>query len=239
VSPNTSEAQLNAKSGKRGPHIARWLIGEKISAGISTLRTVFPNSDIQKGVIDRLEKRGAEIRNFRKSITISQLLGIEGDCAAAYYRTWLGIPLKWTGLKHRPIPENWVEISPRTMTWRRRARVAHHPVNAMLNYGYGILAHHLKAQVIAAGLDPTIGIIHGNSGNPIPLVYDLMEPLRPVIDRQVLEFARSITFTPGDFTITKWGGCRLNPQLARAVATKVAQINPESGAKSLLANLGA
>ena len=37
------------------------------------------------------------------------------------------------------------------------------PVNAMLNYGYGILAHRLRAQVIAAGLDPTIGIIRQRS----------------------------------------------------------------------------
>ena len=73
----------------------------------------------------------------------------------------------------------------------------------MLNYGYGILAHQLKARVIAAGLDPTIGIIHGNSQNPIPLIYDLMEPMRPLIDRKVLQFALSNTFTPGDFTISK------------------------------------
>ena len=36
------------------------------------------------------------------------------------------------------------------------------PVNAMLNYGYGILAHRLRAQVIAAGWTP-IGIIHQRS----------------------------------------------------------------------------
>jgi CRISPR-associated endonuclease Cas1 len=196
-----------------------------------------PHSDIQKGAIERLEKRGAEIRNSRKSITISQLLGIEGDCAAAYYRTWHGIPLKWSGLKHRPIPENWLEISPRTMTWRRKARAARHPVNAMLNYGYGILAHQIKSQIIAAGLDPTIGIIHGNSQNPIPLVYDVMEPIRPVVDQKILEFAMANTFAPGDFTITKWGGCRLNPHLAKTVAKQVTALNNEDIVDCLLRGL--
>jgi CRISP-associated protein Cas1 len=95
----------------------------------------------------------------------------------------------------------------------------------MLNYGYGILAHQLKGQVIAAGFDPTIGIIHGNSQNPIPLVYDLMEPLRPEIDRHILQFAFSNTFTPGDFTISKWGGCRFNPQLIKVVAGRISTTN--------------
>lgn len=100
----------------------------------------------------------------------------------------------------------------------------------MLNYGYGILAHQIRAQVIAAGLDPTIGIIHGNSQNPIPLVYDLM-PLRPVIDRQVLQFSLSNTFTPGDFTITKWGGRRLSPQLAKVVAGRLVSMSADSVVK--------
>jgi CRISPR-associated protein Cas1 len=98
----------------------------------------------------------------------------------------------------------------------------------MLNYGYGIVASQLRAQVIAAGLDPTIGIIHGNSGNRIPLIYDLMEPLRPTVDLAVLQFALSHTFTPGDFAITKWGGCRLNPQMAKVVATRIGEIKTDN-----------
>jgi hypothetical protein len=46
---------------------------------------------------------------------------------------------------------------------------------------------------------PLLAITHGRHTNPIPLVYDLMEPLRPVIDRKVLEFALSHTFTPRGF----------------------------------------
>ncbi len=51
-----------------------------------------------------------------------------------------------------------------------------------------------------------------------------MEPLRPVIDRKVLEFALLHTFTPGDFTINSSGGGRLNPQLAKALANEFATI---------------
>jgi len=152
----------------------------------------------------------------------------------AYFSAWHGLSIKWSGFMRRPIPDNWHTIIPRTMAWRKRARSARHPVNAMLNYGYGILANQIRGQLISAGFDPTIGIIHGNSQNPIPLVYDLMEPLRPIIDRHVLQFALSTTFTPGDFTITKWGGCRLNPQLAKVVTQRIAKIGVGAPVRKLL-----
>jgi CRISPR-associated protein Cas1 len=103
----------------------------------------------------------------------------------------------------------------------------------MLNYGYGILINNVRTQIIAAGLDPTIGIIHGNK-NPLPLVYDLMEPLRPVVDQAVIEFALSHTFTPGDFTINSQGGCRLNPRMAKVVANKVATLNADRAVSGFL-----
>jgi CRISPR/Cas system-associated endonuclease Cas1 len=51
-----------------------------------------------------------------------------------------------------------------------------------------MLISQVHAEIVCAGYDPAIGISHGRHTNPIPLVYDLMEPLRPVIDRKVLEF---------------------------------------------------
>jgi len=88
-----------------------------------------------------------------------------------------------------------------------------------------MLISQVHAEIVGAGYDPAIGITHGRHTNPIPLVYDLMEPLRPVVDQKILEFALGHTFTPGDFTINSQGGCRLNPQLAKTVAGQVAAIS--------------
>ena len=46
-------------------------------------------------------------------------------------------------------------------------------------------------------------------------MYDLMEPLRPLLDRSVLKFVRSHTFTPSDFVLRIDGTCRLHSGLAR------------------------
>lgn len=51
-----------------------------------------------------------------------------------------------------------------------------------------------------------------------------VKPLRPVVDRKILQFALAHTFTPGDFTITRLGGCRLNPQMARIVAREIGRV---------------
>ena len=235
--PNLIAAQRAIKGTKKEVEIVRNLISEKIINSIQTLEKSVPTSDRRDFALHRLGQKLRKIRKTRYCPTISKMLGIEGACALAYFSAWNGLAINWSGFKRKPVPANWHSIVPRTMAWRRRARSARHPVNAMLNYGYGILAHQLKIQVISAGFDPTIGIIHGNSENPIPLVYDLMEPLRPVVDRTVLEFALSNTFTPGDFTITKWGGCRLNPQLTKAVASKIAETRFTAAARELLITL--
>lgn len=39
--------------------------------------------------------------------------------------------------------------------------------------------------VMAAGLHPSLGLMHSNRGNALVLVDDLMEPFRPIVDREV------------------------------------------------------
>lgn len=54
--------------------------------------------------------------------------------------------------------------------------------NALLNYGYTVLRSIVARRVMGCGLTPGIGIHHGNAGNPMRLVDDLMEPFRPIVD---------------------------------------------------------
>lgn len=63
------------------------------------------------------------------------------------------------------------------------------------------------------GFDPTIGYLHASRPGRMALVYDLIEPLRPKVDRVVLDFVREQTFTPQDFLFTERGVCRLHPAL--------------------------
>jgi len=60
-------------------------------------------------------------------------------------------------------------------------------VNAMLNYGYGILYGHVWGAVMNAGLEPFAGFLHTDRSGKPSLVLDLTEEFRqPVVDRAVL-----------------------------------------------------
>lgn len=86
----------------------------------------------------------------------------------------------------------------------KRRTNARHPLNACSN-SYAILKSELKAEVFGAGFGPIIGSSVPSSRNRTGLMYDLMEQLRPSVDRKILEFARAQTFTPSDFMINTGG----------------------------------
>jgi CRISPR-associated protein Cas1 len=90
---------------------------------------------------------------------------------------------------------------------------ATHPVNAILNYAYAVLESQVRMQVVADGYDPTIGFLHTYSVDRPALVFDLMEPQRPIVDNKVLELVLAHTFHPADFTIRADGVCRLHKTL--------------------------
>lgn len=61
--------------------------------------------------------------------------------------------------------------------------------NGLLNYGYAVLRAATARAVMAAGLHPSFGLKHSNRGNAMLLVDDLMEPFRPLVDREVHRLA--------------------------------------------------
>jgi CRISP-associated protein Cas1 len=90
-------------------------------------------------------------------------------------------------------------------------RNAAHPVNAILNYPYAILESQVRIRSVADGYDPTLGIMHESREGSSALVFDMMEPERPNVDRSILEFAKSHKFHGLSFLIPDrlCGGQRL------------------------------
>ena len=68
----------------------------------------------------------------------------------------------------------------------RRDRYGDGP-NPLLNYGYAVLRAAIARAIVAAGLLPSLGIHHSNRSNNFCLADDLIEPLRPLVDRRVKE----------------------------------------------------
>ena len=216
--PKLVAKQLDAQRSGSGLRFAVSLIRTKLRNSIGTLSAAVPPSPARQEAIVHLQAGMNELIK-RPPKSTSALLGLEGRAAQAYFDAWLSIPLRWKGHGRHSIPRDWYSIGQRYTFARNKGgtRNASHPVNAILNYAYAILESQARIQVVAAGFDPTIGFVHsGRRGRP-DFVLDLMEPLRPIVDRKVLEFVWAHTFHPADFTIRSDGVCRLNPVMVKHV----------------------
>lgn len=60
-------------------------------------------------------------------------------------------------------------------------------VNSFLNYGYAILRAAIGRAIVAAGLQPCLGLHHSRRDNAFCLADDLIEPFRPIVDDYVRE----------------------------------------------------
>ncbi|MGA9334022.1 MAG: CRISPR-associated endonuclease Cas1 [Rudaea sp.] len=204
----------------RAASIAKALIGAKIANSIETLKCSIPASHQRQKALSALGDAARQLNGVRLP-TLRGLLGIEGRVAFHYFRAWHSMPLRWKGLGRKPIPADWRHVGPRQSAIGNkigsRNRRASHPVNAMLNYAYAILESQIRIQVACEGYDPTIGFLHSSKPDRDAFVLDLMEPMRPIVDRKVLDFVQSHTFHSVDFTIRSDGVCRLNPELAKSI----------------------
>lgn len=73
----------------------------------------------------------------------------------------------------------------------RERQGAEDPVNSMLNYGYAVLSAVLHRSICAHGLNPVLGIHHKYRFRSQPLVYDLFEPWRPVVDFSLYNYRKT------------------------------------------------
>ncbi|MCX8196364.1 MAG: CRISPR-associated endonuclease Cas1 [Acidilobaceae archaeon] len=90
----------------------------------------------------------------------------------------------------RAAREYWSAIAlllPRELGFDGRDQDAQDPVNASLNYGYGILYSIAWRALVIAGLDPYAGFLHTDrSGKPV-LAFDYVEMWRaPVVDEALV-----------------------------------------------------
>ena len=70
-------------------------------------------------------------------------------------------------------------------------------INSALNYGYAILRGAMARYLCVYGFLPAFGLHHRSTLNAFNLADDLMEPFRPVIDRQVwVSFQDTSELTP-------------------------------------------
>src|SRR5437867_2519094 len=132
------------------------------------------------------EERFAKINPVADSLRAQwkKVRNIEGQAVDECRDTLMGIE----GVSGRIYWEAVGEvIRGKTEFLGRAHRGATDTVNAMLNYGYGILYGNVWGAVLNAGLEPFAGFLHVDRPGKPSLVLDLVEEFRqPVVDRAIL-----------------------------------------------------
>lgn len=100
--------------------------------------------------------------SFSKNVKSGDSTNLEAQAAKVYWDNLFGT--QWTRTRYGGFPNNY------------------------LNYGYAILRAATARALVGSGLLPTLGIHHHNKYNAYCLADDLMEPYRPFIDDEVIEY---------------------------------------------------
>ena len=222
ASPDLVKHQLEILNSGEGFEYSKWLIQKKIENCRATILYISGGSQEAQPILDQLKKWETSLHD-KPPPNLGGLLSIEGNAAQTYFRYWQMLPLRWKGTGKKPIPEEWLRTASR-LDGSDMNQFARHPINAILNYAYGVLENQVRTQLSAMGVDPTIGYMHSSGDNRHSLVFDLMEPVRPIMDKRILEFILERTFSPDDFILNKNGVCRLHPQFARFIVKYIQDI---------------
>ena len=206
------------------------LMKAKLANTLETLTGYLQESTARDRALEKIQLYAHRLQNDPPD-KLKTLLGIEAQTASLYFAAWRELKIKWKASKRYPIPDEWRSFySRKSHAIRTKGGgnvFATHPINAMLNYVYAVLLGQMQLKAIADGYDPMRGVIHARKrssyGPPRPgFAIDIMEPMRPVVDRVVLTLVAEETFSGADFDIQSNGVCRLNPDLSREVVAKMA-----------------
>jgi CRISP-associated protein Cas1 len=81
------------------------LITKKIEASLLTLEKTVQRSDAWEKAMKNAYSTLTRLDEY-PPINVTELRALEANAAAAYFRAWRGIPIKWRGTSRRPIPES-------------------------------------------------------------------------------------------------------------------------------------
>ncbi len=136
------------------------------------------------------------LRKAKGCEQMDSLLGLEGSAARAYFRGFARL-LKSDGMGTFDFEQ-------------RNRRPPRDPVNAMLSFGYAVLAKDVTIAAAGVGLDPLLGFYHQPHFGRSSLALDLMEEFRPlIVDSIVLSLVNTKALSQGDFLVHPTG-CALS-----------------------------
>jgi len=184
---------------------------EKLSRFYEFVDFVKVRKDVEKQDLLLLNiMKNGESQDVTKSI--KQLMTYEGRIAGIYLENLkiifnqLNPEFNFTGRKNKTNSRNYN---------------ASDEINALLNYGYAILESEIRKVINGLGLDYSIGFLHEINQSRTPLVYDIQELFRWLIDISVIQLLGERKIKKSDFIITENYHTRLGKDVAKLLIEKI------------------
>ncbi len=187
-----------ASDAARCLQLARQIVSAKISAQRTFLRR--NAAGLPQEALDDLAQ---QMKNAQSAERIDSLLGIEGLGAKVYFANFSRM------IKSDALSSEWDFRN-------RNRRPPKDPINALLSFGYAMLAKECTVALLAEGFDPYWGFYHQPRHGRPALALDLMEEFRtPVVDSAVITAINTGMVRENDFQIAK-AGCAMKPAARKA-----------------------
>jgi CRISPR-associated endonuclease Cas1 len=148
--------------------------------------------------------------NLASAKSFDAIRNLEAIAAASYFREWRERPVSWPKADLQRIPAHWRFAGSRQSPLTGGPRLAVTPVHALLNYVFALLEAETRLAIASLGLDVGLGLgLHTDTADRSSLAFDVLEPVRPEIERWLLSWIESEPLRRADFFETATGNVRL------------------------------
>lgn len=180
-------------------YLQKQIVKEKLESQINFLKST--DNELVKVGITKLELYLKQLENDGM-----EPQKIEAPSSHVYFNNFAKL-----------IPTKYGFTSRNNSSIRTTKRNASDVINGLLNYGYAVLAGEISKYVNGLGLDTYFGFYHKTHTGFQPLVYDLIEPFRWLVEYAVYKMANNQhnIIRKKDYAFTRDGAVVLDSDLIR------------------------
>lgn len=188
------KGQLNFTFSKDAIDWIKEIIAQKMDNQQALILAMQVNDERTGRIVNRAITRISDYR--------TKVLALKGDVVSDIAPTLRG----WEGQASKIYFETLNLFIPPELQFAKRSQ---HPatdiVNALLNYGYGVLYGKIEGALIKAGIDPYVGVFHRDDYNRPVLVYDMIELYRVWVDYVVFTLVAQNSVTDEFYSVKSDG----------------------------------
>lgn len=172
--------------------LAHHFITAKIQGQMQVLRWLADRyPEVEQNLTRDFKDIREECHDVEQADSIRGVMGVEGIFAQRYWNILTEL-----------FDEKW-EFTGRCNKHRNKPIGAVDPLNALFNYGYAVLETICRNAIHSNGMDINVGFLHSMNPSKTPLVYDMQEPFRWLVDVAIIGGLENKVFNNKDFLLTE------------------------------------